>query len=259
MNFTDRIFRNNFRATMQTILYKSLSQENYLRVLQRGFFLAYRLGLLKLFSIYDYHYYAKKLINKGDTIIDIGANLGYYSFLFAKWTGKTGNVFAIEPVKIFNKIFVEKVKKMSNITLYSYALGSEEKTVELVSSTHVGYLRTGLPHIYDQKKDGAIETQEFRFETQMKKPSLLFNDLEKIDYIKCDIEGFEYVVLSEMKEVIRKHKPKVQVEVWGNNEEKVLALFNELGYSPYKLHKSRLMLQDNPTHKLRGDYLFLPR
>ena len=89
---------------IQKLLYKSLSLENYLRILQKGYFLAYHLGLLKLSSKYTYHYFIKKLINKGDTIIDIGANLGYYSILFAQWTGRAGKVYAVEPVKIFNKI-----------------------------------------------------------------------------------------------------------------------------------------------------------
>ena len=249
---------NNLRKTMKRLLYKSLSQENYLRLLQRGYFWAYRLGCLKFSSTYDYHYFTKRLINKGDTIIDIGANLGYYSILFAKRTGKTGKVYAVEPVKIFNKIFREKAKKYPNIILYSCALGSEEKPIELVSSPLSGYLRTGLLHVYDSKKDGKRERHEFIFESQMKNPSVLFNDLEKIDYIKCDTEGFEYIVLSEMKEIIRKHKPNVQVGVDSDNEEKIIALFNELGYSPYKLHKSKLVLLDNTNNKLAGDYLFLP-
>ena len=247
---------NNVLKTIQRLLYKSLSQENYLRILQRGYFWAYRLGCLQFSSIYKYHYFSKKLINKGDTIIDIGANLGYYSILFAEWTGKTGKVYAVEPVKIFNQIFMEKAKKHPNITLYSCALGSEEKSIELVAPLSE-YLRTGLPHVYDLKKDGKMENQKFIFESQMKKPSVLFNDLEKIDYIKCDIEGFEYIVLSEMKEIIRKHKPKVQVEVWSDNEEKILTLFKELGYSPYKLHQSKLILQNNTNNKLTGDYIFL--
>ena len=156
------------------------------------------------------------------------------------------------------KIFSEKAKRYPQITLYSCALGAEEKTVELVASLLSGYLRTGLSHIYDAEKDGNIEEQKFKFKSQMKKPSSLFNDLKKVNYIKCDIEGFEYVVLSEMEELIQRYKPKVQVEVWGENEEKILTLFNELGYFPYKLHKSKLVLQNNSSQKLDGDYIFLP-
>lgn len=242
---------------IKRFIFKTLGLKNYLRVLQRTYFLLYRTGLLRYNSTYAYHYFVKHLINEGDVIIDIGANLGYYSFLFARWTGDSGKVLSVEPIVVYNEIFNEKAKKFKNITLYPYALGAEEKTVELVSSPQTGFLSTGLPHIYDPARDGKVENQEFKFEAQMKKPSVLFGNLERIDYIKCDIEGFEYIVLSDMKEIIRKYKPKVQVEVWPENEKKLLELFDGLGYTPYKLYKYQLAPQKETDHPLPGDYIFI--
>jgi FkbM family methyltransferase len=239
-------------------IFKSLGLKNYLRILQRGYFLSYKMGFLKGNINYSYHYFVKNLIKKGDVVVDIGANLGYYSILFAKWTGPSGKVFSVEPIAVYNQIFNEKAKKYDNITLYPYALGLEEKKIELVSSPQTGFLNTGLPHVYDPQKDGSIESQEFKFDAQMKIPSVLFAGLERIDYIKCDIEGFEYIVLSNMKEIIRKCKPKVQVEVWPNEEENLLQLFDELGYTPYKLHKNQLIPQTESENRLPGDYIFLP-
>jgi len=243
---------------IKLIIFKTLGLKNYLRILQRTYFLLYDMGLLKNNPVYAYHYFVKHLIDKGDVIIDIGANLGYYSILFARWTGDSGKVFSVEPIKIYNEVFNEKAKKYKNITLYPYALGTEEKTVELVSSPRTDFLNTGLPHIYDPKQDGKIENQKFRFKAQMKKPSDLFGNSDRIDYIKCDIEGFEYIVLSDMKEIIRKCKPKVQVEVWSDNEKKLLEMFDELGYSPYKLQNYQLVPQKELEHPLPGDYIFIP-
>jgi len=242
---------------IKRFIFRTLGLKNYLRILQRTYFLFYRTGLLKYNPNYAYHYFAKNLINKGDVIIDIGANLGYYSFSFARWTGDSGKVFAVEPVAVYNEIFREKAKKYKNITLYPYALGAEEKTVELVASSQTGFLSTGLPHIYDSGRDGKIENQEFRFEAPMKRPSILFGNLDRIDFIKCDIEGFEYIVLSDMKEIIRKYKPKVQVEMWSKNEKKLLELFDELGYTPYKLYKYCLTPQTGTEPPLPGDYIFI--
>jgi len=244
--------------SLKRLIYKLFSQENYLRILQRCYFFAYHSGLLKGNKSYAYHYFVKNLIRKGDVVIDIGANLGYYSILFAKWTGSTGKVYAVEPVRLYNKIFNEKAKKYPNILLYPYALGLEEKRIKLVSSPRMGYLSSGLPHIYDSEKDGNIENQEFIFEAQMKIPSLLFKDLTRVDYIKCDIEGFEYTVLSDMKAIIERYKPIVQVEVWAENEEKILDLFGQLHYTPYKLQGKRLVVQGD-GNRLEGDYIFLPQ
>jgi len=237
-------------------IYKSFNRENYLRILQRTYFLAYHSGLLKGNKEYAYHYFVKKIIRKGDIVIDIGANLGYYSILFAKWVGAEGKVYSVEPVQIYNKIFAEKAKKYPNIQLLPYALGLEDKPVELVSPSEMGYLSPGLPRIYDSEKDGNIENQEFVFQAQMKIPSELFNVLTRIDYIKCDIEGFEYVVLSNMKDLIDKHKPTVQVEVWQENEEKLLDLFRQLNYTPYKLTNNRLVVQKE-GERMGGDYIFM--
>ena len=242
------------------LIFKVVGLKNYLRILQRTYFLLYRTGVLKYYPAYSYHYFVKHLIDKGDVIIDIGANLGYYSFLFSRWTGNSGKVFAVEPITIYNEVFNEKANRSGNknITLFPYALGSEEKTVELVSSPHLGFLSTGLPHVYDPQRDGKIENQEYKFEAQMKRPSVLFGNMDRIDYIKCDIEGFEYIVLSDMKEIIRKHKPKVQVEVWPDNEKKLLGMFNELGYLPYKLNNYQLVpLSELKQPVLGGDTIFI--
>ena len=242
---------------IKRFIFKTLGLTNYLRILQRTYFLFYRTGVLKFNPSYSYHYFVKHLIDKGDVILDIGANLGYYSFLFSRWTGDSGKVYSVEPIVVYNKIFNEKAKKYKNITLYPYALGAEEKTVELVSSPQTGFLSTGLPHIYDPRRDGNAEKQEFKFEAQMKRPSALFENLDRVDYIKCDIEGYEYIVLSDMKEIIRKFKPVIQVEVWSDNEKKLLELFGEMGYVPYKLDKYRLIPFSEIKQPLPGDYIFI--
>ena len=242
---------------IKRFLFKTLGLKNYLRVLQRTYFLLYRIGLLKHNSNYAYHYFIKHMINEGDVILDIGANLGYYSFLFSRWTGNSGKVLAVEPIAVYNEIFNEKAKKHKNITLYTCALGAETKEVELVSSFQTGFLSTGLPHVYNPQRDGKIENQGFVFKAPMERPSVLFGNLEKLDYIKCDVEGFEYVVLSDMKEIISKYKPKVQVEVWPDNEKKLLEFFIDFGYTPYKLYKYQLIPSMDSELPLPGDYIFI--
>ena len=242
------------------LVFRSVSLENYLRILQRSYFFLYNTKILKLSSNYTHHYYAGKLIKKGDTVIDIGANLGYYSILFAKWVGNMGKVYSVEPIKIYNKIFNEKARKYNNIVLYPYALGLEEKKIEMVSSPHTGYLNTGLPHVYDAEQDGEIENAEFCFEAEMKVPAKLFASLDRINYIKCDIEGFEYNVLSNMKDIINERRPIVQVEVWKDNDNAINKLFSEMGYLPYKIKKNKLVLiYSDKDKEIKGDYIFIPK
>ena len=244
-------------SKFKKIFFRSLSLENYLRLLQRSYFILYKAGILRFSSTYIYHYFVKKLINKGDVVIDIGANLGYYSMLFADWTGPSGKVYAVEPVPVYNKIFNEIANKHNNIVLYPYALGAEEKTIEMVSSPNKGYLSTGFLHVYDSQRDGKIEEEEFRFESLMKMPSKLFSSLNKIDYIKSDIEGFEYIVLASMKEIIQKHTPIIQVEIIGENKERLNNLFSDMGYISYTLVNKRLIPETDYSDKTGGEYIFI--
>lgn len=203
---------------------------------------------------YTYHYFAKRFIHKGDVVVDIGANLGYYSMLFARWVGPQGRVYSVEPVAVYNKIFGEQAAKFPQVTLYPYALGLEEKEMIMVESPHTGYLCTGLVHVYDPKVDGQLKDQEFAFSAQMKIPSKLFGNLERIDYLKCDIEGFEFTVLNDLKEIIARTKPTVQVEVWTQNQEAVLALFKSMNYNAFILQKGKL----TPFEQgMDGDFIFI--
>ena len=66
------------------ILYRLLSLENYLRVVSRMFFVYRALGLGRKGRALEYVYHLPQLVAKGDTAIDIGANLGYYAKLVKK-------------------------------------------------------------------------------------------------------------------------------------------------------------------------------
>lgn len=247
------------KTYLKRIAYRTLSTHNYLRLLQYGYFTAYKLGLLKRSPVYKYHYFVRHLIYPGDVVLDIGANLGYYSKLFAAWVGKTGHVYSVEPIKIYNDLFRIATRKYKNITLYPYALGTEEKEITLVAPLQNGYMHTGLPHIYDPEKDEKPTQQTLSFSAQMKIPARLFSSLQKIDYIKCDIEGCEVQVLENMKDLIARNRPIVQVEISGNNHAAVFALLQAMDYLPYRLHTQKLHLHPDPEKEGEGDFLFIPK
>lgn len=240
-------------AALKRWIYRMLSQENYLRLLQRSYFFLYGTGLLRLDPNYRYHYGVKRLIRRGDVILDIGANLGYYAIPFARWTGPRGAVHAVEPMEIYNRIFDEKARKYPWITLYPYALGPEDKPVEMVTELQGGYLHTGNPHVSGTRT--AESGPRLTFQAQMRRPAELFAGLDRLDYVKCDVEGFEYEVFSGMAELLERFLPTVQVELWPGNEEPMMALFTRLGYRAYRLEKGHLVPYRDS--KSEGDVLFI--
>jgi FkbM family methyltransferase len=239
------------------ILFKSLSQRNYLKFLNTSFLSLYKMGFLKSNPKYQYHYFAKNLVNAGDTVIDLGANLGYYSNLFQEWVGPGGKLYAVEPVIPFNEILQWKLKDKKQVSILPYALGTEEKDITLVIPKNLGYLSTGLPNVFDSNTHGNLDDYSFKFEAKMKKGSELFKTLERLDFVKCDIEGYEEFVLPEMRGIFVKHKPIIQVETWGTHKKVVEDFLLGIGYKQYYLEKEKLLSTAAGHGELVVDFIFI--
>ena len=238
---------------LKKILYKVLGRATYLKVLHKAFFVLYNMGLLKKNYSYKYHYFVHNLVHDGDYVLDLGANLGYFSKIFSRLVGFNGKVISIEPVKPFYETLTWALRKKSNCVLYNYALGTENKKIEMVLPKLDGQFRTGLAHV---AAGNAEKSGNYVFETEMVRGSVLLNDLPRLDYIKCDIEGYEEIVLPELKAIIEKHKPILQVETWGSHKAVVFDLMEKLGYIQYRVYKNKIV-KNLPEEIEPGDFLFI--
>ncbi len=229
-----------------------MGQRAYLRTLHRLFRFAYTSGYLKNDPVYKYHYYVKNLIKPDDVIVDFGGNLGYFTTIFAGLVPQ-GRVIAVEPVVPFFETLQWATRNFPNVTLYNYALGTEEKSIQMSVPKNYGYLRTGLASVAE--KDAPPE-EHYLFDVQMKKASGLLASLPVINYIKCDIEGYEEYVLPEIRSLLEKHKPILQIETWGTHKKVVDDLMLELGYEKYTL-KDGALVRIGAHDAGEGDYIFI--
>lgn len=239
---------------IKKLLYKILGQHQYLNVLSFLFPYMFKWGFLKNNKEYDFHYYVKKLIKPTDTVIDIGANLGYYSGIFAKLTANGGKLISIEPVLPFYNILYNTVKRFKHCKAYNFALGKEDKQVVLTIPGNFGYIRTGLASVSEVPLNNSAD---FKFPAEMKNAFPFVNQFSPINYIKCDIEGYESVVIPELKPIFEKQRPLLQIETSGNNKIIIQKMMEELGYTCYSLYQGKLV--KNLSDELHyGDYLFVP-
>jgi FkbM family methyltransferase len=148
-------------------------------------------------------------IKEGDVFIDVGANIGYFSMLAAK--KKAAKVLAIEPAPNTFTMLDMNIQHnvLTNvIETFNVALGSKDGKVKFVSSlgpkNHIEYetenIHEGLPAI-----DVDIITLDGMLRSR--------KEIEKINFIKVDIEGAEYAFLLGAQKTIEVFKPMILMEI----------------------------------------------
>ena len=242
--------------TIRKIIIKVAGLQFYLKFISKIYLSLVKKGMLK--KQYPELFYLKEIIKPGFVCIDIGANLGYYSYFLAKHSGKKGKVFAVEPVPLFAEIWKKNVhyNKRKNLKLFPYALGNENKSIRMGMPVHQGIIHHGMTKV----AVSANEKYAYFFEAEMRIPDALFTELEKLDFVKCDVEGFEYMVFSNMTETIKRHKPLIQSELSGKeNREKTISLLEGMGYTTCLLgEENRLEKADMQEKKqAQKDFYFV--
>lgn len=219
---------------LHRLLYRLLPLPCYLLWVSRLYFLALRLGRGRRSRPMEYVYHLPALVKAGDTAIDIGANLGYYTVPLSRLAGSQGAVHAVEPVPVIYDVLRRNTAGCGNVTAYNCALGAENRPVEMANDSvaAAGYFGTGRNFVDD---GGSAGMGAIRFSAQMRRGSELFAGLPRIDFIKCDIEGYECVVLGEMMPLIRRHRPTLLVESGGGNRLQIVAALRGEGYEPFVL------------------------
>ncbi len=240
-------------GTIKAWLLKILGQEKYLELISAAFFLAFKKGWLRSNPSYFTHYMATRFIQAGATVIDIGANLGYYSCLFAEKTGPTGKVLSVEPIELYRRILVKNTKKYAQVSILPYALGETNGTLKMGNPSQDKH-RHGLMRVLKDEEAG----KDF-YEVSVKNPLNLFGEVEKIDYIKCDIEGYEVPVIPTMKPLIEKHRPLMQVETDGENKKLLMQLFKALDYHTFYAGPENLIPYTDAEAVLPGDLMAIPQ
>lgn len=198
-------------------------------------FLLKGLGWGRYSEMLEYIYHLERLVSRGGVAIDIGANLGYYSREIARIVGSEGHLYSVEPVVPIFETLKYNTRGFRNVTLLNMALGEEERSITMANSTvaEEGYFCTGQNFVQESSS-----TNDEEFSAVMRRGSELFGTLKRLDLIKCDIEGYEVVVLTEMRSVIEKHRPTILLESGGENRQQMISLFvGELGYKAYTLER----------------------
>jgi FkbM family methyltransferase len=143
---------------------------------------------------------------RGDTVYDLGANVGFYSLLASILAGSEGRVFSFEPVPR-NLEFLRKhveLNKLTNCSIWDVAVGSCEGTAnfDLGPNCAAGHLTAG--------SHGALTVRTVTLDGLVSS-----GKLPPPDVIKCDIEGGEYDALTGAQGILDKYAPTIFLATHG--------------------------------------------
>ena len=184
-------------------------------------------------------------IKVGNIVVDVGANIGLHTLNMARIVGNTGRVFAFEPDPSNFEILEKNVKinNYQNIILEQKAVGDKHGRTTLYQSDH-----PGMHRIFPQTKQAKGQVQVKL--TSLDKYFIDSNLVDKINFIKIDVEGLEFSVLKGMKNILKNNKKiKILFEFMPKNT-------MEAGFTPIELlnyltsYDFKLFCIDESTKKL---------
>lgn len=181
------------------------------------------------------HY--KKLIKPNDVVLDVGANIGFHSLYFAELTGSSGKVISFEPIPINFKAFQNNIElnNFPQIIANNIALGNENRFIDI----HLD--------IDDQNPGAfnllALGIKNYTIKCEKGDDFLNTLSIDKVNFIKIDVEGYEYEVMKGLKSTITKYRPiinfeydKVYQSKKNDDESNIFKFLSAMNYAFYKIN-----------------------
>ena len=180
----------------------------------------------------------EKLFDKQSIVFDIGSNIGTYLYAFEKIT-PPANIYGFEPnQKLFLKL--KKMFRKVNLSNIAFSDVSESADLKIPIINNKIYEARGTLNLNFRE----IDEDDFILVT-IKKERLdnyvVQHKIQKIDFIKIDVEGHEFNILKGAVETLRKFKPTLLIEIEQRHHQFPISQIDDflfdLGYLKYFFYK----------------------
>lgn len=198
------------------------------------------------------------IVKGNDVVLDIGANLGWYTL---NWLKKARNVtvYSFEPMPdIYDKL-------IQNLTLNG-------QRIKNAFNFGLSNVNDEVNFFFDMERCGASSMVNLRgtentidIKCTVKKLDDVFPSLNvnRLDFIKCDVEGAEKLVFEGGIETIKKYKPIIYSEMlrkwskkFGYHPDDIINLLADIGYSCYGYVNDKIEKIDSVTPELETTNFF---
>lgn len=187
----------------------------------------------------------RKIINRGDIAIDVGAHHGIYTNQLKKLVGNKGKIYAIEPQNELYEYLLLAFKKYKNIILINAAAYNVISNQQLFTPIHNGSLATGGASLKKQSAQNSI--------TSVDTITIDSLNLNRCNFIKIDVEGGELNVLEGSLNTIRKFHPILLIEIdfnlSGKDLTQTLSILQSFKYKPYLIENNEFESVDYDEFK----------
>lgn len=151
------------------------------------------------------HRLLSSLIRRGDTVVDVGANIGFYSAFFSRLVGPEGSVHAFEPDPLNYSHLKKAVRGMTNVHPCNAAVGEKSGKIQLWKHETLNV---------DHRTFAVPGEQRIPIEVPVVTLDEAFAD-QKIRLIKLDVQGSEASVLRGATRILASStRPAILFEFW---------------------------------------------
>lgn len=183
-------------------------------------------------------------LGPGDVCFDVGAGFGLYTYVLAQWVGPEGQVHSLEPLPVPRWVLDLGVRcaGLSQVRVHAAAAGRRPGTAAMSLPHRNGtpvhgraFLTTGARGRASNREFPRHERLTVRVTTLDQVCSRF--DVERVDFIKMDVEGAEPAVLDGASETLARDRPDLLLEVedrhlarYGARADDLFGRLGELGY-----------------------------
>ncbi len=205
-------------------------------------------------------------------IFDIGASIGRNSMFYSRIPDS--KVYSFEPIKLSYDFLCQNIENNSLGNVQAFNQGFSDKHESLLISppdpdqhewygNKVGLDRPSLSSVYSTNKKSAQEAEFFTVDEFVDS-----EQIPKLDFVKIDVEGHEWAVLSGAKKTIEKNRPIFQIEInqftqaiSGKSSEDILKPLLDDGYRLFYFKDGELIssaIGELPEEEMVVDAILIP-
>lgn len=149
--------------------------------------------------------FCRSFLDQDSVAMDIGANIGATSIILSHYLPQ-GSIFALEPGKMIFQLLKGNLERnaIPNVAAYNYAIADKTKTLRFIERSAYGHIDA----------NGLVDEQDEHAVTAYALDDLVTElGLDRLDFIKVDVEGFEPQFFEGAKQTLARFNPIIYFEL----------------------------------------------